>query len=722
MSFFAVGVILGIILENNAVFAGAMIASIAAIIILTVFLLLQRRGKVMSSDLCRAGAVAAAFFVIGIFRVCFSDMRQAGLDKFKSAEDNITAEITDMGKYSGSYSINAKISESSLGVPKGTVIRLYCYDDEISPKTGGILKCKVKYKSEISDKLRSNGVSLRASASDISFFEGNSIFYSIRNKIDSECDSLFSHFEYADDISKAVTTGNTSGLGTYFYSLYNNAGISHILAISGLHISLITMGIYQLLMMLSVGIKTRSVIASAFAIIYSAILGFSPGTFRAAIMLSTALLLKLFMKRSDSMTSMFLSLFVLVMINPYALISSGLLLSYLSCFALLLVSQKLFELKLYIKDKTVGKTIQRVAVTAASVILIPIISSFAAVVFTFPVLFFNFDTVSYISPLTNIFAIPLFSLALMLTFASILLNLIIPSAGLIFSYPAGYIFDGLTNICKVIRNTNIGSVSVHIPFMFIPLVFSALLIISLVFLKKKRLAFSVIFSCLFVISFAICAVVNNIRLSNLAYVEVGTGMSEYIYFSDSRENIYVDLGGSVADKSAVFSNGENSLKNYALTSLDKKSLRRLDKVTASLNVSVLYVPCPENKVQQIVFDEIKTFAKQRNCDIITYVKDFSFDVQNEKFRFNRRDYYKSVCTYAEISAFGKRIDILGRNFDMPTKADTVILLPEYRGDISKIDCKKFYINDNFDLNDIKDSVSCFAYSDKVKLEYAKNKE
>ncbi len=109
-------------------------------------------------------------------------------------------------------------------------------------------------------------------------------------------------------------------------------GISHILALSGMHIALLSLLLNKLLSMLRVGKRSRIVAVAVFVLFYIGITGFSTSVARAGIMLMITGLLFLLKYKSDSITSLFISIAVILTISPNAVYDMSL---WLSAFATL---------------------------------------------------------------------------------------------------------------------------------------------------------------------------------------------------------------------------------------------------------------------------------------------------------------------------------------------------------------------------------------------------
>lgn len=147
--------------------------------------------------------------------------------------------------------------------------------------------------------------------------------------------TMLSEDEYG--LVAAMLLGESSYLDKDIKTLYQKNGISHLLAISGLHISLLGMGIHQLLRTCNLGIYTSNIITILFLLCYGSLTGFGVSTMRAVIMMTLSLCARLIGKTYDSICAMTISAWIILMNNPLQLFSVGFLLSYGAIIAIVLV-------------------------------------------------------------------------------------------------------------------------------------------------------------------------------------------------------------------------------------------------------------------------------------------------------------------------------------------------------------------------------------------------
>lgn len=113
---------------------------------------------------------------------------------------------------------------------------------------------------------------------------------------------------------------------------FKRIGISHILALSGMHLTILSFGLNKLLSSLRVGKNARVITVIIFTLLYMAFTGFSVSVVRAGIMLIISSLLFLLWHGHDSVTSLAISVSIICLVTPYAIFDVAL---WLSAFATL---------------------------------------------------------------------------------------------------------------------------------------------------------------------------------------------------------------------------------------------------------------------------------------------------------------------------------------------------------------------------------------------------
>lgn len=129
-------------------------------------------------------------------------------------------------------------------------------------------------------------------------------------------------------IMKAVLLGNKSGLDGQSRRLFQKSGIAHILAISGLHITLLGMGFYKLLRKVCLPQAACAVVSVGLMIAYGDMVGMSSSAYRAVFMFGMQLVAQMLRRTYDMLTALALAAMLILLEEPLYLYHSGFLLSF----------------------------------------------------------------------------------------------------------------------------------------------------------------------------------------------------------------------------------------------------------------------------------------------------------------------------------------------------------------------------------------------------------
>ncbi len=129
-------------------------------------------------------------------------------------------------------------------------------------------------------------------------------------------------------VMRTMLLGEKSGMDQELKALYQRNGIAHILAISGLHISMLGMGLYRLLRKCAVPMKTAAALAMGFMLLYGVMTGFSVSSIRAVVMFSLRMLSVLAERTYDMLTAAALAAAGILIEQPLYFYHSGFCFSF----------------------------------------------------------------------------------------------------------------------------------------------------------------------------------------------------------------------------------------------------------------------------------------------------------------------------------------------------------------------------------------------------------
>ncbi len=166
----------------------------------------------------------------------------------------------------------------------------------------------------------------------ISYNKYKNGLHNIRNRIEKIYKNNLEEREAAT--LSALCLGDKTSLPDDVKEAYQNAGISHVLSLSGLHIA--TLGLMLFSAIRRTGIKTTraAVLAGFIMFSYSVMTGMSTSTQRALIMYVVAVIAKCLNRSYDILSALTLSVLLIIMENPYYMFDSGFLLSFLAVFSI----------------------------------------------------------------------------------------------------------------------------------------------------------------------------------------------------------------------------------------------------------------------------------------------------------------------------------------------------------------------------------------------------
>lgn len=201
-------------------------------------------------------------------------------------------------------------------------------------------------------------------------------------------------------LSLAVLSGDSSNLSDEAYNNFKACGATHLMAVSGFNLAVLTGMLYKILRRLLVPKVPLVTLCTLSVLFYVMLAGFSASMVRAAIMMIVFLLSKLFSEKADNLNSLGFAAFI-VCLNPFAVTDAGALLTFTAVLGLIVISP-------YLSAKI--KTKNRIFKSVLGIIT----ASVCVFITTFPVMYYMFGQVSIVGLILNVILIPL-SEVLMIT-------------------------------------------------------------------------------------------------------------------------------------------------------------------------------------------------------------------------------------------------------------------------------------------------------------------
>ena len=279
--------------------------------------------------------------------------------------------------------------------------------------------------------------------------------YKLKNKLRAIINRGLSEPE--SSLAKAIILGDKKGIPSDLQSLFSKAGISHLLAISGLHISI--MVVILMSMLLGVGFKQNQAFYGViiFLLIYILIVGLPASAMRAGLM-SVLVLWALKLGRLNKISnSLMLVAVILLLINPRMLRDDiGFQLSFLAVMGIIIFHPIITD-----KLKKIGmpKLLGGRDVISASL---------SAQILTWPIVALYFSIISLSGPLVNLFVLWLVPVLLIVSLLGLAIGLFSTWLASLFFLPIKLIFLYIISIAKLFT---------YLPFSYLEVSLSWILIL-----------------------------------------------------------------------------------------------------------------------------------------------------------------------------------------------------------------------------------------------------
>ncbi len=178
---------------------------------------------------------------------------------------------------------------------------------------------------------RSRGVSCRIFGDNLLEISGEAYPYDLSlARLRSHCGAVLDRVCEAEDamIFKAILLGDMASMEPGIKEMYQKNGISHLLAISGQHLTIIGGGLYLILRRMGMGFKGSALLGGALVVSYGILTGSSGSAMRAVIMILCLWAGAWAGRTYDSMSALGLAAICLLWGDPYLLTQSGFQLSF----------------------------------------------------------------------------------------------------------------------------------------------------------------------------------------------------------------------------------------------------------------------------------------------------------------------------------------------------------------------------------------------------------
>jgi competence protein ComEC len=271
-------------------------------------------------------------------------------------------------------------------------------------------------------------------------------------------------------LASALLLGIRDNLDTDFIVLFREAGCAHVLALSGMHLAILSAVIFFLFRMF-LGLRWASIISAVFVIIYIFIAGAQPSLVRSGIIYLLGTMALLGFLKKDALTLLALAFILQIFIQNESGVSISFILSYTALIGILITGESVHTLMRGRIPEILNRSLS---------------TSIGAFIVTAGVTAYYFGTLWPIGLVAGIFVMPLISLFMILSFVALILICIIPILFEPLSFVLTLVYRLLGFIVSFAGKVPGIQTDNFLLVLFISLMLAALLEVLKFFDNKKR--------------------------------------------------------------------------------------------------------------------------------------------------------------------------------------------------------------------------------------------
>ncbi len=526
-------------------------------------------------------------FIFGIESIFFCDINPRACEKYIKDDAFITA-----------YAVPDTSSKVKITNIDGDEVSFFCtLNGAYTPNNYEIFTCKGSIDKAVTRSIFGNTYYIRNNIlltvnTDYVHLTGeqaNTVsarFYKINRAVRSFI------YEYCKDnpgFISGVFLGNKEDIPVSIMSDFSHLGISHIIAVSGMHV-IAALAILSFFFKRLIPSKAlRSFLLIPAAVFYTLVTGCIYSAIRAAIMFVLLNAATALLKRSDSLTSLFIALYLICLFQPYAVFDISLQLSVAATAGIIIfgipANEKIHKF-IRLKNRTVSKSLFYISDS--------LIISVAAIFPIIPITAYYFGKTSALSPLMTLVISPFVLLILYFTPFIFLLTKIPALASL-----AGQICDSSAALAIDIADLAARHINFEISLEYIfsryviagSLIFLFLLLIAGI--RKKRIFAS---ACgIFAAVYFVCMGAYHISASGNEELIYVCKVDDVICHIEGNRAVAVDVtNGSFSSYSRLFDElnkrGIMELDTLIITRCGENHSRLINKIVSNYGIKQLIIP------------------------------------------------------------------------------------------------------------------------------------
>ena len=419
----------------------------------------------------------------------------------------------------------------------------------------------------------------------------------------------------AAPLVKALVTGNRDSLSDPFTSSLQRTGLSHTVAVSGMHVAFLA-GALSLL--LGRGRRSTALVLIPLVLLFMMVAGSTPSVVRASVMILMLEIAPLFDRERDGPTALGFALLLILIQNPFAAAHVGLQLSFLAVAGIFCCSDAIqnWAFSRYQPKKRRRFTPMWLLDRAVFFVVSTLSATLGAMVFTTPLVALYFGSVSIVSLLANL--LTLWAVGLVFTGGLLtgVLSMASPALGAAAAAVTAPLARYLNWVIPKLSNVPFAALTMDSFYYraWLALVYAVLL--AGVFIrgrKRLRVPFAV---CGAALCAAVALTVSTFRSGAMAAAVLDVGQGESVLLRCGDSWTLVDCGGDSMDNAGdiaadyIRSMGGRKLDLLVITHFHDDHANGVSQLLERVPVDAIVLPAAEE--DSPLRQEIVSIAKEKN--------------------------------------------------------------------------------------------------------------
>lgn len=352
----------------------------------------------------------------------------------------------------------------------------------------------------------------------------------LRQKMEQALDSVMRP-EYAN-LTKALLLGDKYALEPEVKEAFRTVGLSHVIVVSGLHLSLLSGYVSLLLKKLTKNKYASAIVSVSLVVLFMAVTGFSVSIVRAGVMVIVYQVGTLLPRQADSLNSIGLAALILLIPNPYAVGDIGMLLSFGATMGIVLWATPCTA---YI-NKKINKFKQKHLRAGADYLAGIISVSICAVTAITPITLLAFGTFSTVVILANILVTPVIGIVLVCGLLVVLfyyLGFLAPVAGG-FALFAGIVCKYILGVVELLSKIPFALLYANEDYVYLWLAFTLVLVAVMLVTSKgyQHLKYVISLSALILLAGFVSSYIAGADTAKVTVYNTGDGASVSVSYQN----------------------------------------------------------------------------------------------------------------------------------------------------------------------------------------------